>query len=380
MHLAELGHDVAVLERAEVASAASGQNMGGLGGSGRGEPRDLEDRLTRGGVAVFQRLQEDLGYDIELRLSGTVQAIQTEEEFAFARDRVLAARRAGHDLELLSAREARGIEPALNPALPGAVYAGRSRGQADPVKATRAFADAARNQGAALFTGREVTGIRADAGGSFRVETRDRVVAAGALVLAAGAWCRPLARLLGLDVPIMPVRGQMWATKPLPPRVFHTVSATESPLAWSTEPVARPGLPPHLTHDGERRLTRHLYGRQNARGEVIFGGDRRSVGYDADPDAAGIASNRAHAEEVLPFLAGVDTARTWSGLMPFSIDGAPLIGALPGHDNLYIVGGMGGSGFGRGAMAGKLLAETIHEGQPLPLLKDADPARCVTTL
>ena len=98
------------------------------------------------------------------------------------------------------------------------------------------------------------------------------------------------------------------------------------------------------------------------------------------PDPAGIEFNRAHAAEVLPFLREAPVQRTWAGLMPFSLDGAPLIGKIPGRDNLYIVGGLASSGFGRGPMAGKLLAEFIHSGQRPHVLSESDPARCVTAM
>ena len=54
-----------------------------------------------------------------------------------------------------------------------------------------------------------------------------------------------------------------------------------------------------------------------------------------------------------------------------------IIGRLPGHEQLYIVGGLASSGFGRGPMAGKLLADLIHTGTAHPVLAEADPARCV---
>jgi glycine/D-amino acid oxidase-like deaminating enzyme len=125
-------------------------------------------------------------------------------------------------------------------------------------------------------------------------------------------------------------------------------------------------------------LTRHLYGRQTRAGEIIFGGDRQLVGYNKVPDSAGIAVNRVHAAEVLPLLRELPIKRSWAGLMPFSLDGAPLIGKIPQRSNLYIVSGLASSGFGRGPMAGKLLADYLHTGHPHPVLAEADPARCVT--
>ena len=44
------------------------------------------------------------------------------------------------------------------------------------------------------------------------------------LILATGAWSNKLGKLLDLDIPIIPIRGQMWATKPLSPRLFNTFS------------------------------------------------------------------------------------------------------------------------------------------------------------
>jgi glycine/D-amino acid oxidase-like deaminating enzyme len=96
------------------------------------------------------------------------------------------------------------------------------------------------------------------------------------------------------------------------------------------------------------------------------------------PDPAGIEVNRGHAAEVVPLVADLPVARTWAGMMPFSLDGAPIIGRIPLRDNLYIVGGLSSSGFGRGPMAGKLAADYIHSGNMPDVLTESDPARCVT--
>ena len=327
-----------------------------------------------GSLEVFRRLQLDLGEDIEFRQCGNLQVAQTEAEEGYAREQVAALRARGHQVELLEAREARAVEPWLGPRVRCAVLAPLSA-QADPVKATRALARAAQEAGAQVRPGREVLGLAVEGDGSYVASTRAGVVRAGALVLAAGAWCAPLGRLLGLEVPVVPVRGQMWATPPLPPRVFHTISGAESALAWHLqEREGTATAPPHLTHGEGGRLTRHLYGRQRASGEVVFGGDRQAVGYNRAVEAAGVEVNRGHAAEVLPFLAAAPVQRTWAGLMPFTRDGRPLIGRVRERPNLYLVTGLASSGFGRGPMAGKLLAELVHTGQAPAVLAEADPA------
>ena len=376
-HLARHGRNVTLLERGEIASEASGQNMGGLGGAGWGNMPDLQSYLTMGSLEIFKQLQFDMGYDMELRRSGSLTGIHTEEQYEFLQDQVLSLRSNGYDGELLSPREARAIEPELNLDLLGYMYLPR-RGQADPVKSTQAFAHAAQNAGASINTGQNVTAITVQGNGGYSIQTDRAEYQCQTLVLATGAWCGPVGEMLGLKIPIIPVRGQMWATESQPPRIFHDISSAESSFAWSQDNGSDNSTPPNLTHKGDRRLTRHLYGRQRKNGEIIFGGDRQDLGYNTNPDAAGIEVNRGHASEVVPLVADLPIARTWAGLMPFSLDGSPIIGKIPLRDNLYIVSGLSSSGFGRGPMAGKLAADYIHTGQMPHVLAESDPARCVT--
>jgi glycine/D-amino acid oxidase-like deaminating enzyme len=369
-HLAGLGHRVALLERGDVASGASGLNGGLIDSVGWGRTRDLHAHLTAGSLEIFETVQQDLGEDIELRRSASIQVVHTPEQHEFMRERVATLRARGHVVELLTIREARSLEPGLSPALLGAMYS-PLRSQADPVKATRAFAALAERRGARILTHHEVTAVMPRPASGYVARTSGGDVVAGAVVIAAGAWCGPIGTMLDLDIPIVPVRGQMWASTPQPPRVFHTISSAQSAHAWHRD---RGGAPPDLTLRDGRRVTRHLYGRQRRNGEIVFGGDRELVGWTTTPDPAGIEVNRGHAIEALPFLAALPVARTWAGLMPFPLDGKPLIGRIPGREGLWIVGGLASSGFGRGPMAGKLLADALHAGATPPLLAEADPA------
>ena len=372
--LARYGRRVTLLERGEIASEASGVNAGGIGAYGWGHIPNLESHLTMGSLQIFRELQLEMGYDIEFRASGALQAIQTAGQYEYSRDNVLSLKSRGYTVELLATSDARAIEPEMNPELAGAVHF-PLRAQADPVKATRAFTDAARREGADVRTGMEVTALAPLPDGTYRVSCPGESHTARQLVLAAGAWCGPLGQMLGLRIPVIPVRGQMWATEALPPRVFHSLSGAESPTHWSASPGNDSETPPELTHVKSRRVTRHLYGRQNREGEVIFGGDREVVGYDKSVDAVGIEVNFGHAREILPFLGGLSISRTWAGLMPFSLDGRPIIGRMPQMENLYVVSGLASSGFGRGPMAGKLIADYIHTGHRPPVLSESDPAR-----
>ena len=375
-HLAEKNQDVILLERGEIASEASGQNMGGLGGSGWGNNPDLLSYLTAGSVEIFKRMQIDMGYDMEFRLSGTLTAIHNEAQYEYYQDDVVSQRNNGYEIELLSAREARAIEPEANGKLPGYMYRPQ-RGQADPVKSTRSFAHAAEMAGAIINTRQNVVSITPLSAGGYTIQTESSEFRCQKLVLAVGAWCKPVGEMLGIKIPVIPIRGQMWATESLPVRILHTIGSTISSYAWSEDDGSDNITPPNLTHKNGSRTTRHLYGRQRKNGEIIFGGDRESLGYNFKTDPAGIEVNREHAAEVIPFLARLPIIRTWAGLMPFSLDGSPIIGKVPIRENLFIVSGLASSGFGRGPMAGKLAADYIRTGNMTHVISEADPGRCI---
>jgi sarcosine oxidase subunit beta len=370
-HLSELGHRVLLLERDAIAAHASGLNSSLISSTPQRGVPDLEALLTAGSLEIYRSLQLDQHADIEFRQSGTLRAICSEAEAELASQVVEAAADAT-SVRLLSVGEARSIEPELSPNLLGALLFPRNA-QANPVKATRALAQAAERQGARIVTRCAVTDVARRADGSYLIRAGDMTVSAVRLVIAAGPWAPAIGALLGIEIPVVTVRGQMWATEALPPRLQHNLSSMESSLYWH-QASAEPELPSHLTHRAGRRVTRHLYGRQTRAGEIIFGGDRELLGDHAVVDPDGIASNHRHASELLPLLAALPVQRSWAGLMAFSRDGHPLVGPVPGEPALWLIGGMASSGFGEAPMAGRLLATWMHAGRRPDLLVAADPA------
>ena len=376
LRLAELGHEVLVFDRTGPAAEASGVNGGLIGGSTRA---GIEGQLALGSLDLFTELQLQRGYPIGLRRCGGLQVIPNEAQLEPVLAGVTKQQEAGHQVQLLSPVESRAIEPALAEDIAGCVFR-PLQGQAEPDAATRAFAAEAQRLGAMVETGIDVVSL-ARVGSGFRVGTRagrvEQYWQCDTLLLAAGAWLAPLGQLTGINLPVVPVMGQMWAAAPGGQRLLHHVfTSTESALAWSSSgDDATSASVPDLTHIQGRRVTRHLYGRQTAAGEVVFGGDRRTQGWDKTHDPEGISVNKAHAAEILPFLTGCATVRTWAGLMPFSPDGQPIIGTLPGWEGLYVAGGLASSGFTRGPMTGRLVANMIHTGKTTPDLVALGPGR-----
>ncbi|MBV9227862.1 MAG: FAD-binding oxidoreductase, partial [Chloroflexi bacterium] len=269
-YLAQYGHEVTLLEQHELATEASGLNAGTIWATGWGHTPDLSSTLSMGSLDLFKALQLDLGYDIEFRQSGSLQAIQTEDQYTFAQQEVRELVARGHQVELLTAQDARSIEPQLSPRILGCLYYPHG-GSANPVKTVQAIASLAQQHGATILTQHEVTDITHLDAGTYQVVTPSATFEARTLVLAAGPWCRSLGAMLGLHIPVYAVRGQMWATAPVPPSIFHSFGALESHLYWHNHPYTDEQTPLELTHHQNQRLTRHLYGRQTRSGEIIIG-------------------------------------------------------------------------------------------------------------
>jgi len=375
MFLADAGMDVNLLDRGEISGEASGLNAGSIGGYGWGRSPSLQEHLTMGSLDIFKSLQIEKGYDIEFRQSGSLVAIQSLNQYEYAQERVSYLKSEGMQVEILSPNEAKNYEPNLNGDLNGYMYSSY-RGQADPIKSTRAFSEVAKKNGAIITTSAPVTGLE-QAGQGWIVRSHNRVFNCQALLIATGAWTSEIGNMIGLNIPIQPVRGQMWATDSIPPRIFHTISSMESSEYWHKKPIVNEDSPPELTHNGDSRVTRHLYGRQRANGEVIFGGDRELLGFRDEVSFTGIEVNKTHAGEILPFLDQLSVKRTWSGIMPFSPDGLPLIGRIEQYENLFLATGLGSSGFGRGPGSGMLVADLIVRGEAHPALQESIPTRLI---
>jgi sarcosine oxidase subunit beta len=374
-HLAENSSlKILLIDKNNVSSGASGLNAGHISSTGLGNNPDMQSYLTHGSLEIFKSFQIDRGYDIEFRQSGSLSVIQTEEQYKFNLRNVLSLKSKDLNVDLISAKQAKSIEPDINDNMEGYIYY-PLRAQADPVKSTNAFAKEAIKLGAKLKTNEEVTNILYKNDNTYEIITKNNQYSSNKLIIATGAWSNKLFQSLELDIPIIPVRGQMWSSKSLPPSIFTAISATQSSYDWSIKNTDDENNPPDLTHIKGERITRHLYGRQRKNGEIIFGGDRENVGFTDKLDFNGIESNKNHVSELFPFISRIEIDRAWSGFMPFSIDGKPIIGKIPRYKNLYIVSGLASSGFGRGPMAGKYISEIVLTDHSPNILKDAEPSR-----
>jgi len=340
------GRRVLLLERRGLASGASGRNGGMTGAGSSLHAGSAAGRavtaLTAQNLDLLRRVQDELGVDIELRLPGTLDVITTPEQHAHLVTSAAEQRAAGLDVRVLDREEARDLMPALSPAILGAAYA-PGRGHLWPFALVHAFAAGARRLGAEVRVGVEVERLVRSADRVVGVVTDQGTIAADDVVLATNAYTPALLRELPTGA-IVPARGQILVTQPLPPLL---------PLPFGTN------------FDKE-------YGRQTPSGQILCGGFRRwdeAEGLGTTEERvtpAVLAGIAACLIELFPVLrrGGLRVVRSWAGIMGFTPDGLPLIGRYAPAPGLTLAAGFNGGGFSWGAVVGQVVADLLAGREP----------------
>ncbi len=197
-HLARRGARVVVVERATVAAGATGRSSGLVR---MHYDLEVEARLAWAAYPWFRDWAERVGGECGFTKTGFLW-IARPESAGELRANVAAQRAIGIPTSVVSAGEIRRLAPVL--AVDDAELAAYEpeSGYADPAATATGFLRAARDLGARLVQGAEVTSIPVAGGAVTGVETTRGAFSAPIVVNAAGGWAARVAALVGLDIPV----------------------------------------------------------------------------------------------------------------------------------------------------------------------------------
>ncbi|NHN87106.1 NAD(P)/FAD-dependent oxidoreductase [Acetobacter conturbans] len=335
----QLGLSVILLERDLVGQYASGTNFGNVRRQGRFLPQlPLANRSRE----LWGRLPQLLGEDVEFVAGGHVRVSFKEEDSQRLEKYAEDCKPYGLDLELYSGRRASERFPMLSPDVNLASFSPLD-GHANPRLAAPAFARAARRAGATVLERTEVLNISKNSE-DFVVETTggQRFVAPQ-LQISVGAWARKVAASFGEDLPLVARAPQMAVTEPVPYRIYPVIGYA----SWVEE-------------EG-------VYLRQVERGNIVFGGGRRStvdlVAKRARLDPLNTLRQMPHMERLLPDFARLRIIRTWAGIESYTDDDIPVMGASRLVPGLFYAFGFCGAGFQLGPGVGATMADLLATGQ-----------------
>jgi len=212
-HLTKMGWtDVVVLERRELTSGSTWHSAG-LVGQLRSNVNLT--RMMQYSTDLYRNLKDETEQDTGWREVGGVRLASSPERMQSLKRLVGLARAFGMPLELISPKDAQELFPLISlDGVLGAAYT-PTDGIVDPSMLTRSLAKGARNRGAHFFEDALVTGISLKEGRVDEVITEHGSIKTEIVVNAAGMWAGELARLVGVQLPVVAMPHVYLISKPI---------------------------------------------------------------------------------------------------------------------------------------------------------------------
>ncbi|HEY7576375.1 MAG TPA: D-amino acid dehydrogenase [Acetobacteraceae bacterium] len=241
----------------------------------------------------------------------------------------------GQQMRVLDRAQVQELEPALRGEIAGAIYCPTDE-TGDSHKFTRALAERCVAMGAELHTGTTITAIDAAGDRVGAVHANGRTFTADAYVMALGSYSPIVARRIGVDLPIYPIKGYSL-----------------------TIPVGNHQAPPTIGAIDETNLV-----------AISRFGDRVRVtataefaGYDTSHRPGDFAFMRSVVEQLYPDGADYHRAEMWAGLRPMTPDNLPVLGRRK-HRNLWFNTGHGHIGWTMSHGTARMTADLIAGRTP----------------
>jgi sarcosine oxidase subunit beta len=335
-HLAKCGiQNVVLLEKEEFfGTGATGRCAGGVRYQFSTE---INVRLSIESLPMIESFKEEIGQDVNYRKCGYLLIATNEKDAATFKHNVELQNNLGVRTQLLSGEEVRARLPLMkfDDALVGTWNP--QDGIVDPNSVVVGYVSAAQKLGVKALTNAEVTGIRLGGGQIEAVETTQGAIQTRMVLNAAGPWAGRIGQMAGIEIPIIPLRRQMFTTNPLKeiPEDFPFVID----------------------------FAQSLYFHRESEGLLIgMSNQKEKPGFDQNVDEEFEFVNLEAAIERMPLLERASRASHWAGLYEVTPDAHPIFGGCE-LKGFTICSGFSGHGFMHGPVAGKLMTEYIVDGK-----------------
>ncbi|MFF4666193.1 NAD(P)/FAD-dependent oxidoreductase [Streptomyces sp. NPDC001282] len=342
-YAARAGLTVAVVDRGPVAGGTTGAGEGNLLVSDKEPGPELDLALYSAGL--WRELAALLPREIEYEAKGGLVVAPDPASLDALRHFAESQGKAGVEAAEAGPVDLPGLEPHLVPGLAGAFHYPQDA-QVQPAQAAARLLAAS---GATVYPGEEVTGFVCSGEAVCGVRTPRRRLLAPAVVNAAGTWAGAVAELAGTSLPVLPRRGFVLVTEPLPRVVRHKVYAADYIADVAS---------------GSAALQSSAVVEGTPSGPVLIGASRERVGFDRSLSTEVLRRLAAQAAALFPVLADVRVMRTYHGFRPYLPDHLPAIGPDPRRPGLLHACGHEGAGIGLAPATGALIAAALTGAEP----------------
>ncbi|WKZ35435.1 MAG: FAD-dependent oxidoreductase [Anaerolineales bacterium] len=212
-HLTKLGwKDVLLIEKHELTSGSTWHSAG-LVGQMRSDANLT--RMMHYSTDLYRSLKAETGQDTSWREVGGLRLASSAERMEENKRLVGMARSFGVPMELIGAKEAQDMFPLMDiTGVVGAAYTPND-GSIDPTGLTNALAIGAKQRGAKIFTDTAVTAVNVKNGRVHEVVTTKGTIKTEVVVNASGMWGREIGKMVGLNLPVIPMAHLYIMTKPI---------------------------------------------------------------------------------------------------------------------------------------------------------------------
>ncbi|ANZ38638.1 sarcosine oxidase subunit beta [Lentzea guizhouensis] len=348
-HLAEAGvRDVVVVERDDLGSGSTCKAAGGVRAQFSDE---LNIRLGARSLEAFQRFPQRPGQEIDLHRVGYLFLLSSAEHVTAFERNVELQNSLGVPSRMLSVEEARRMSPLVETdGLLAATFSPED-GHCTPESVVLGYATAARRMGARFCTRTAVRSIVGAGSDSFDVETGRGRISTGTVVCAAGAWSRSIGEMVGVDLPVSPLRRQVMFTAPMPELLDRVVPFT---IDFGTT----------------------FYFHREGRG-LLFGmsDPDETPGFELEMSDAWLPRLTEAIGRRAPRLLDVGVRNGWAGLYEVTPDHNALIGQAASAGRFFYATGFSGHGFLQGPAVGEVVRDLVLDREPFLDVSSLDVSR-----
>ncbi len=338
-HLTEQGcRNVLVIEReAHQGKGSTGKSMGGVRAQ-FSTPVNIQMSLYS--IPFYAGFDERLGYPAGYRDQGYLFLANSDAHLRYLATNMEKQVAMGlSTVRKIAVEEIRELYPQLrtDDVLGGNFCS--TDGFVDPYSAMTGFMTKASEQGARLWRGTEVTGISTDPNGVAAVGTSRDTISTRKIVNAAGAWAACIAKYVGIDLPVEPLRRMLVPTEP-----------------FEEYPHSAP-----MTID----MSNGFHFRPESLGFLMAWNDpEETPGYKMDFEPTFIEKILERAANRVPCFerVAVNPKKAWAGLYEMTPDHHPILGAVPEIPGFYCANGFSGHGVMHAPATGKILADIVLTG------------------
>ena len=368
-HLAKLGWtDTVLFEKLDLTSGSTWHAAGLLPLFNMSYSVGKVHRYT---IELYESLEAETGQPVSLHKNGNLRLATNSERMDEYKRYCGTASTVGVNYHLLGIDEIKKIWPFINPeGLVGALFH-PDDGHVAPVDVTMAMAKGARSQGAEIYTQTEVTGIQQKSNDEWVVSTDKGDVTCEVVISCTGNYARQTGRMVGLELPVVPVEHQYIITDTIPELADYNRAGNPE------MPVLRESDASYYMRQEQDGLILGPY----EKGAPAWALDGVPEGFGQEllpPDLERLEPHILAAGDRVPLFADAGIKQTVNGPIAYTPDGNPIIGPAWGLRNFWL---SEGHSFGITAAGGggKFLAEWIVEGNPSIDMTGVDPRRYSAT-